>query len=84
MSNTKQTPRSEPVDATMSDGWILHDGSGCPVDADAFVVVRFRSGREDLGLARARSWADHEQDRWVEDESDTVIVAYRIVRPEGR
>ena len=80
MSNTKHIPEPGNVEAVMSDSdnWIRHDGSGCPVDADAFVVAQFRNGQEDLGLARASYWADHAQDRWVDDGSDTVIVAYRI------
>ena len=65
--------------AKATTDWHPHDGSGCPVDADTFVVVRFRSGWEDHRTARASYWADHEQDHWINDGNDMVIVAYRIL-----
>ncbi len=35
--------------------WLAHDGSGCPVETDTIVYVRFRNGTEH-GPYPARRW----------------------------
>ena len=75
--------------------WIEHDGSGCPMDREAFVTVRFRDGSEDDGM-EAAVWTDETlthrlpngRDFWrwdpISNEAhhENDIIAYRIVKPE--
>ena len=74
--------RSRPVtfdlDA-LEEGWIKHDGVGCPVDPASKPRVMFRRGTRMQGAFRADYWQTLGQDRtwwtWVGESCD--IVAYK-------
>jgi hypothetical protein len=51
-------PEYAPESVAIDDGWIDHDGNGCPVDAETLVEVLFRDGSKNSGIwmARRYSW----------------------------
>lgn len=71
------------------DGWIEHDGKGMPVDADTWVLCKFRDGEDELSMgrtpAKAVYWHDNDAlcSNWVHGVSQcgAEIVAYRVVTP---
>lgn len=68
-------------------GWIAHDGSGCPVDMETIVSVRFRkrhpNDRSDHSTTSVRAgfWANVGTDWWRHRSPcrDNDIIAYRVV-----
>ena len=65
---------------TASDGWIEHDGTGCPVPPGTRVFVRLSDGFEDNRPSSASFWASYRQNRWRRCR-DWHITHYRIVEP---
>lgn len=53
------------------DGWVAWGGGDCPVDGDAEVQVRFRSGAYHRGAALGFEWEHH--NAWLD------VTAYRVV-----
>ena len=63
-----------------ADGWIEHDGKGCPVDPMRAVHYRLRDGDEDT-----RGWLAQDLDwSWPAFGDDPLcdVVAYRLANPE--
>ena len=56
----------------IAEGWIAHDGEGCPVDKTVIVDVKKRGGAECLNFA-ADVWG------WRHVSKTADIVAYRVV-----
>lgn len=63
-----------------ADGWIVHDGSACPLPYETLILVRFRSGIEDRKPHLAGFWATGLSDAWRhKGPRNWHITAYRIV-----
>ncbi|WP_441227997.1 hypothetical protein AB7813_08300 [Tardiphaga sp. 20_F10_N6_6] len=60
-----------------ADGWIAHNGVGCPVSGDTIVTVRHHDGEEYTLHANQQSWT-HDSPAVGGD-----IVAYRIHKPSA-
>lgn len=55
-------PRMLPNDVELDEGWIRHDGSGCPVSLESRPAILFRSGtRFALGARAADEWEAFEE-----------------------
>ena len=66
--------------ATERDGWVEHDGIGCPVDIDTMVDVRHADGTISP-MSTAGFWCDG-LEPWGHSMckcEDIKITAYRIV-----
>ena len=63
------------------DGWIVHQGKGCPVPLDSKPGVRFRSHEESKpGVFSASEWVFYResQNLWVFDRHGPAdIIAYK-------
>ena len=65
---------------TVPDGFILHDGKGCPVDAESYPRVIFRIGTRTTNQRPAGHWIDMgEGSSWEWEEgsrSPMDIIAF--------
>lgn len=69
-----------PIVKPDAEGWIKHDGSGCPVPADTLVDVRFRDGHERRGCM-AGTWS-RGRDWWLwRGTPGNNVIAYRLSFP---
>lgn len=74
-------PRLLPDDVELEEGWIRHDGSGCPIDQASRPGILFRAGtRFQPGKRRAEDWQRFSNgDCWSwegRDPDGFDIVAY--------
>lgn len=69
--------KSESPSPVIPDGWLAHDGSGCPLDDAARPALLLRSGTiMPAGHITATSWGSHW--RWASTSKNPGdIVAYR-------
>ncbi|WP_370189225.1 hypothetical protein [Qipengyuania sp.] len=62
MPRRSSRPRLLPDDVELGEGWIRHDGAGCPVALDARPAILFTSGtRFALGTRSADEWEAFEE-----------------------
>lgn len=65
----------------LQDGWIMHDGSGMPVEPQALVYIMYRDEARSEILDTASSMPGNWE--WEEDSDDEYdIVAYKVVLDE--
>ena len=65
-------------DLNSNDGWIEHDGSECPLDAETAFDIRYRDGAETFNNAPARLKVVRDR-LWEHDGGSDDIIAYRVV-----
>ena len=61
------------------DGWIVHDGKGCPVPLGSKPGVRFRDGEEiEQGVHGAGEWIQDENLWLFTRHGPADIIAYKL------